>query len=336
MPEIEHRFIQTNGIRMHIAEQGEGPLVVLVHGFPEFWYSWRHQMLPLAAAGFRVVAPDMRGYGQTDCPDEVEAYDIFHLVGDIVGLLRELGEEQAIIVGHDFGAQIAYHCALLRPDLFRAVALLSVPYVPRSWKNVPTTEVMKWMAGDKHFYQLYFQQPGVAEAELEEDVRRSVTMFLYSASGSPPPEKRWRFLFDASETLLDTCSLPDSLPSWLSEQDIDRFTGAFTRSGFRGGVNWYRNLDRNWALTPFLNGAKLRQPTVFIAGAEDGVVAMRHKAIAALDESVPNLTKKVIIPGAGHWVQQETPIAVNRHLVEFLSERVEPIGRLGRFGRGRP
>ncbi|MCG8456982.1 MAG: alpha/beta hydrolase [Holophagales bacterium] len=322
MSEIEHRFVTTNDIRMHIAEQGDGPLVILVHGFPEFWYSWRHQMQPLADAGFRAVAPDMRGYGQTDCPEAVEAYDMMQLAGDIVGLVhelgQELGQEQAILVGHDFGAQVAYHCALFRPDLFRAVALLSVPYVPRSWKNVPTTEVMRRMAGDKTFYQLYFQQPGIAEAELDRDVRRSVTMFLYSASGSAPPEERWRFLFDESETLMDSCTYPERLPAWLSEEDIDRFTEAFTRSGFRGGVNWYRNLDRNWASTPFLNGAELRQPTLFLAGAEDGVVTLRQKAIAALEENVPNLTKTVILPGAGHWVQQESPAEVSRHLVEFL------------------
>lgn len=318
MSEINHRIIQTNGIRLHVAEQGDGPLVILVHGFPEFWYSWRHQMQPLAGAGFRAVAPDMRGYGQTDCPEAIEAYDMIQLASDIVGLVHELGEEQAIIVGHDFGAQVGYHCALFRPDIFRAVALLSVPYVPRSWKNVPSTEVMKRMAGDKHFYQLYFQQPGRAEAELDADVRRSVAMFLYSASGSAPPAERWRFLFDKSETLMDTCTYPESLPAWLSEEDVDRFTEAFTRTGFRGAVNWYRNVDRNWALTPFLNGAKLRQPTVFITGAEDAVVAMRQAAIAALDVNVPNLTRKVIIPGAGHWVQQEAPVEVNRHLIEFL------------------
>jgi len=319
MTEITHRFIKTNGIKMHIAEQGEGPLVVLCHGFPECWYSWRHQLPALAKGGYHAVAPDQRGYGQTDRPEPIEAYNILHLTSDIVGLVHALGEEQAIIVGHDWGCPVAWHCALFRPDIFHAIALLSVPYSPGSWEDIRPTEAMKQMAGEQEFYQLYFQEPGKAEAELKADVRKTMRMFLYSASGDPPPEKRWRFLFSKSEKLLDTGAQPDTLPSWLTEQDIDFFTKEFERTGFRGGLNWYRNIDRNWELLPFLNGAKLPQPALFVAGEIDVVITMRQAAFETLEEAVPNLTKKVLLPGAGHWIQQERWVDVNELLIAFLA-----------------
>jgi len=319
MPELKHRFIETNGIRMHIAEQGEGPLVVLCHGFPECWYSWRHQFSALSEAGYHTVAPDQRGYGQTDQPEAVEAYDIFQLTGDIAGLVNALGKDKAIIIGHDWGANVASHCALLRPDIFHAIGLLSVPYLPRSQKNVRPTDLMKLMAGENQFYQLYFQEPGKAEAELETDIRKTMLMLLYSASGDPPAEKRWRFLFSKSEKLLDTVSLPDTLPNWLSKQDIDFFSSEFKRTGFRGALNWYRNMDRAWELTSFLSGAKLHQPALFVAGEADAVITMYRAAFDAMEKTVPNLTKKVLLPGAGHWIQQERPKEVNDLLVSFLA-----------------
>jgi pimeloyl-ACP methyl ester carboxylesterase len=190
--ETNHRFVRSNGIKMHIAEDGEGPLVVLCHGFPELWYTWRHQLKALAGAGYHVVAPDQRGYGQTDQPEAVEDYNILQLCGDIVGLVDALGEAGAVIVGHDWGSPVAWRCVLLRPDIFRAVVLMSTPYRQRSWADIRPTEGMKQMAGDKQFYQLYFQEPGKAEHELEADVRKTILMGLYSASGDAPPEKRWR------------------------------------------------------------------------------------------------------------------------------------------------
>src|SRR3954470_12475565 len=178
MAEVEHREVEVGGLRMHAAVQGDGPLVVLLHGFPESWYSWRHQLSALAAAGFRAVAPDQRGYGRTDRPEPIEAYDILTLTADVVGLVQALGSDQAVVVGHDWGAPVAWHCALLRPDVFRAIGLLSVPYLPRTWDDPRPTDVMRAVAGDGQFYQLYFQAPGKAEAELEEDVQLSMTMFL--------------------------------------------------------------------------------------------------------------------------------------------------------------
>jgi len=319
MEETRHRTVETNGIKMHIAEQGAGPLVILCHGFPELWYSWRHQLPALAEAGFHAVAPDQRGYGQTDRPEAIEDYSILKLTGDIVGLVHALGEARAVIVGHDWGAPVAWHCALLRPDIFRALALMSVPYLQGSWKSIRPTEAMRRMAGEYEFYQLYFQEPGKAEGELEEDVRKSMLMILYSASGDPPPDKRWRFLFSKSQRFTDTGFLPEALPTWLTERDLDVFTEEFERTGFRSALDWYRNIDRNWELTFFLNGAKIRQPALFVAGELDGVRVMYRRAFETLETPIPNLKKKVLIPGAGHWVQQERPNEVNRLLIEFLT-----------------
>ncbi|MBV8967933.1 MAG: alpha/beta hydrolase [Verrucomicrobia bacterium] len=316
---MNHRIVESNGIKMHIAEDGQGPLVVLCHGFPELWYSWRHQLKALAEAGYHVVAPDQRGFGQTDRPEAIEDYNILQLCGDIVGLVDALGETPAVIVGHDWGAAVACRCALLRPDIFRAVVLLSVPYRRRSWADVRPTEAMKQMAGEKQFYQLYFQEPGKAEPELEADVRKTMLMSLYSGSGDAPPHKRWRFLFDKSETFLDTGTVPETLPAWLTEADLDFYTEEFKRTGFRGGLNWYRNIDRNWELTAFLSGAKIPQPSLFVAGELDAVITISRQAFDSLEETMPGLRKKVLLPGAGHWIQQERPNEVNHLLIEFLA-----------------
>ncbi|HVA77449.1 MAG TPA: alpha/beta hydrolase [Candidatus Binataceae bacterium] len=316
MAELQHKFAATNGIKMHYVEQGAGPLVVLCHGWPESWYSWRHQIPALASAGFRVVAPDQRGYGRTDRPEAIEAYNIFSLAGDIVGLVRALGESQAIIVGHDWGAPVAWHCALLRPDIFRAVGLLSVPFLPRG--PIRPSDGMKALEGKNNwFYQNYFQEPGRVEKELDEDPRRSMLMMMYSASGDAPPTERWNFLFPRSQSFLESGTVPGRLPGWLSEEDLDFFSAEFTNSGFRGGINWYRNIDRNWELTGFLDGLKLTQPSVFAAGEHDVVLAMYPDAAKVVDFSMPNCRKKMIIPGAGHWLQQERPAEINDLLVEF-------------------
>jgi pimeloyl-ACP methyl ester carboxylesterase len=316
MAELQHKFVTTNGIKMHYVEQGSGPLVVLCHGWPESWYSYRHQIPALAAAGFRVVAPDQRGYGQTDKPEPIEAYSIFNLVGDIVGLVNSLGVDSAVIVGHDWGAPVAWNSALLRPDIFRAIALLSVPYFPRS--PMHPIEGMKAMAGADNFYQLYFQEPGKVEKELDADPRRTMAMMLYSASGDPPLDQQWKFCFPKSTKFIETGVVPKQLPPWLTEADLDFFGNEFKKSGFRGGINWYRNMGRNWEMTAFLDGEKLRQPSVFAAGAEDCVGKMYPGGYDNVRAFMPNLTKSVIIPGAGHWIQQERPQQVNDILLEFL------------------
>ena len=318
MEEITHRFVETNGIRMHIAEKGKGPLVIFCHGFPELWYSWRHQFVAFSEAGFHSVAPDQRGYGKTDQPDPIGAYHILSLVGDIVGLVKDLAEEKAFIIGHDWGASVAWHCALLRPDLFRAVVALSVPFLPRLGGNIPPTEIMKKMSGEKVFYQIYFQDPGRAERDLEADVRKTMRRTLYSLSGDAPQEKRWRFMLDKSEKPLSASSVPETLPSWLTEEDVDYFASEFQRTGFRGGLNWYRNIDRNWEFTSFLDGAKIGLPALFVAGEIDPVITIYRKAYETLEKNVPYLRGKFLIPGVGHWVNQERPTEVNQMILEFL------------------
>ncbi len=246
---ITHRTVEANGIHLHIAEQGEGPVVVLCHGFPESWYSWRHQLAALSAAGFRAVAPDMRGYGRSDRPEAIDQYTLLHLVGDMVGLLDALGVDQAAIAGHDWGAPVAWHAALLRPDRFRAVIGLSVPYRLRS-SIVPTSVMPR--RDDAIFYQLYFQTPGVAEAELQRDARATLAKVLYSASGDVPRHGGGGDgdvgMVSRDGGFLTRMLSPSVLPAWLTDADLDFYAGEFTRTGFRGGLNWYRNIDRNWEL----------------------------------------------------------------------------------------
>ncbi|HEX4113978.1 MAG TPA: alpha/beta hydrolase [Stellaceae bacterium] len=319
MTDLKHGFVHTNGIRMHYAEAGSGPLMVLCHGWPESWYSWRHQIPALAEAGFRAVAPDQRGYGQTDRPDAIAAYTILELVGDIVGLVKALGETSAIVVGHDWGALVAQQCALLRPDLFRALALLSVPFIPRG----PVRPAVRFaqITQQTHFYQEYFQQPGRVERELEEDVRGTMLGLLAEgglATGASPAYSIAAFPKNMRLGDVVRARLPDRLPPWLTEVDLDFYVGEFTRVGFRGGINWYRNIDRNWELTPFQDGATLMQPAVFIAGEHDLVLKMTADILKLQDTLLPRLKGTHLVPDAGHWVQQQRPKEVNDLLVGFL------------------
>jgi pimeloyl-ACP methyl ester carboxylesterase len=322
MSELRYRTVETNGIRMYLAEQGTGPLVVLCHGFPESWYSWRHQLPALAEAGFHVVAPDMRGYGRTDRPEAIDQYTLLHLVGDMVGLLDALGAEQAVIAGHDWGAPVAWHAALLRPDRFRGVIGLSVPYRPRT--GVRPSTVMPQSEGAV-FYQLYFQTPGVAEAELERDVRHTIRGIVYSISGDAPPGGSVTApggvgMVDRERGLLAGMVNPASLPSWLTEADVDFYAAEFTRTGFRGGLNWYRNIDRNWELLAPFAGARVIVPALSIAGDRDIVLAFAgmDEAIKNLPMAVPQLRGTVILPGCGHWTQQERAAEVNTAMIDFL------------------
>lgn len=234
----------------------------MLHGFPESWYSWRHQFRPLAEAGYHAVAPDMRGYGNSDRPTEISAYNQVEVVNDIIGLIPALGYESAIVIGHDWGAPTAWSCALHHPDKVSAVGALSVPFTPRAEQAPMAT--MRQMFKDTFFYQLYFQEPGVAEAEF------------------------------------------------------DFFVGEFTRSGFRGPLNYYRNHDLTWELT---RGApsKISQPAMFVAGERDGVILMAADALKKLPQNVPNLLINELIPDIGHWTQQEAADQVNDAILRFLS-----------------
>lgn len=327
MSKPTQRMIESNGIRLNIAEQGEGPLVLMCHGFPESWYSWRHQIDALAAAGFHAVALDMRGYGKSDAPEAIDQYTIFHLVGDLAGLLDALESPSAVIVGHDWGAGVAWQAARLRPDRFPAVACLSVPYRPRT--PVRPTSVMPQTA-DAQFYMLYFQEPGVAEAELERDPRASVRNMLYGASGEGATERRAAAastgaapnvgMVPRNAGLLQGPGAPATLPAWLSEADIDFYAGEFRRSGFRGPLNYYRNIDRNWELLAAFSDVKVTVPALYIAGDHDMVLAAPGTAeyLAGLKQFVPALRNIQLLPGCGHWTQQERPSEVNAAIIDFV------------------
>jgi pimeloyl-ACP methyl ester carboxylesterase len=322
-------MIETNGIRLNIAEQGEGPPVLLCHGFPESWYSWRHQIDALAAAGFRAIAPDMRGYGKSDAPQAIDQYTIFHLVGDLVGLLDALEIPSAVIVGHDWGATIAWQAARLRPDRFRAVACLSVPYRPRG--PARPTSVMPRTA-EAQFYQLYFQEPGVAEAEFERDPRLTVLNMLYGASGEGIAARAAAAASGNASAaagigmvphgggMLRSSGAPVPLPAWLSKADIDFYAGEFSRSGFRGPLNYYRNVDRNWELMAAFTGALVTVPALYVAGDRDMVVSFpgTDQLLANFKNFVPALRGIKMLPGCGHWTQQERPDEVNAAIIDFV------------------
>ena len=321
MPDISHRMVEANGIRIHVAEGGTGPLVVLCHGFPETWYSWRGQLRALSEAGYRAVAPDMRGYGQTEAPADVDKYTLLHLIGDMVGLVRALGEAQAVIVGHDMGSTVAWNSARVRPDMFRAVASLSVSFRPRAAQR-PTLAMPR--TPTSQFYQLYYQTPGAAEAEFERDPRRTMRNVLYWGSGDAPRGERLRpegvGMVLLGGEFLQPGAGPETLPGWLSEADVDAYAEDFARTGFRGGLNWYRNIDRNWELMAPFEGLRVSVPALYVAGDRDLVVAApgSDQLIANLKTFVPELKGSLMLPGCGHWTQQERPGEVSAALIEFL------------------
>jgi pimeloyl-ACP methyl ester carboxylesterase len=309
------RSVSANGIEIFLTEQGQGPLVLLCHGWPELSYSWRHQLPAIAEAGFHAVAPDMRGFGRTSAPAEIDAYSIFDLVGDMVALVAALGEKRAVIIGHDWGAPVAWHAALFRPDIFHAVAGLSVP-PPFRGRGRPLDTLRE--SGITNFYWQYFQVPGVAEQEFERDVALTMRTLLGRGFSDPAAS----LFIEEGKGFLGDARVGRPLPDWLSEADQSHFVDAYRKSGFRGGLNWYRNIDRNWELTAPWQGAQIHQPSLFIAGANDSVITglIGAKRVTELDRVLPNLRQKLIIDGAGHWIQQERPAEVNAALIEFLHQ----------------
>jgi pimeloyl-ACP methyl ester carboxylesterase len=317
------RFIQANGIRMRIAEMGKGPLVLFLHGFPESWYSWRHQLPAVAAAGFRAVAPDMRGYGDTDKPAAVEAYDIHNLARDVVGVIDALGEKTAVVVGHDWGSLVAWNSVLLHPDRFTGLVAMSVPYGGRG--AVSPIESWKKTHGENFYYILYFQEPGVAEAEFDKDPR-GILSRLYLSPESPREAPAITDRRRVAGGWIPRLGAPKGLPPWLTAADLDYYVQEFTRAGFRGGINYYRNFHRNWETTPQLTGAKISQPVLFVAGERDVVIAGSNaEQLTKLMSGVaPNLRGVKLFPGIGHWVQQELPADTNAALIEFLKNTQSP------------
>jgi pimeloyl-ACP methyl ester carboxylesterase len=316
--DLAHRHVHTNGIRMHVVEAGRGVPVLLCHGFPEIWYSWRHQLRALAAAGYRAIAPDQRGYGETDAPEPIEAYSIHHLVGDLTGLLDALEIDRAVVVGHDWGGIVVWQMALLAPHRVAGVVGVNTPFFPRP--PAAPIQLMRAMAAGKFHYIVYFQDPGVAEAELDGDVARVLRGFYQAPSRAAMERGRDRpagVSSSAGGGLLDR--LPDRPHGdFLTAADFETFVTAFAKTGFRGGINWYRNLDRNWSLTAYLHGARVMAPALMITAELD--LVLRPEMAHGMEIWVPNLRRTVLIEGAGHWTQQETPAEVNAALLAFLRE----------------
>ncbi|MFE6051539.1 alpha/beta fold hydrolase [Kitasatospora sp. NPDC056446] len=313
---IKHTEVEVNGVRLHLAEQGEGPLVLLLHGFPESWYSWRHQFAPLAAAGYRVVAPDQRGYARSEQPESVDAYSLLHLVGDVTALIGALGEERAVVIGHDWGAPVAWATAALRPDLVRGVAGLSVPPLPTG----PGPLALAREKFGEGFYQIYFQEPGRADAELAADPAESFRRIL---GGTHPDGEPKVWVVPEGGKLLDTVARRDGLPAWLTEADIEAFAADYSRHGeraFTGGLNWYRNIDRNNELMAAFAGRRIEAPALYITGEKDVVNAIVPAEVMAylLQHVTPRLHGYVRLPETGHWTQQERPAEVTEALLDFL------------------
>ncbi|MFE3649337.1 MULTISPECIES: alpha/beta fold hydrolase [unclassified Streptomyces] len=317
--DLRHRTIEAPAGRLHLVEQGTGPLVLLVHGFPESWYSWRRQLPALAAAGYRAVALDVRGYGRSSKPAATDAYRMLDLVEDNVALVRALGEETAVVVGHDWGSSIAAASALLHPEVFRAVGLLSVPYTPPGGPR--PTDVFAQMGGDQEFYVSYFQQPGRAEAEMEPDIRGWLAGFYAALSADTMPaqgEPDPHFVARTGGRLRDR--FPDGKPpAWLTEDDLDVYAGEFERTGMTGALNRYRNMDRDWEDLAQYGGAPIKQPSLFIGGALDASTTWLADAIDAYPVTLPGLASTHILDGCGHWIQQERPEEVNRLLTAWLA-----------------
>lgn len=344
---LESVVVEANGQRIHYVTKGEGPLVLLVHGFPESWYSWRHQIGALAEAGYRVVAPDGRGYGRSSKPTAVSDYRITELVADLVGIVEALGETRAVVVGHDWGALVAWTAAWTRPDVFRAVAGLSVPFGGRGPMALPTdplgarrpSDVGREIAGEgKAFYHEHFSDPSRGEREFEADPRRWLRggMFSLSASVPLPPEAQGvdlttlpveaivPFLRESGmcvpegTRMIDGMAVPDVLPGWLTEADLDHYVGEFERSGFFGPLSYYRCLDLDWELLAGFEGRPVTVPALYLSGDRDVVTIWGQEAIALFPETVPELHRATVLEDCGHWTQQERPAEATAALLDFL------------------
>lgn len=304
-------------MRLRVMEAGDpgAPVVVLAHGFPELSYSWRHQIPALAAAGYRVLAPDQRGYGGSSCPDSVADYDIAALTTDIVGLLDDVGAERAVWVGHDWGAAMAWSAAQLHPHRVAAVAGLSVPPTPRP--RTPPTRAFRKIFGDNFFYMLYFQRPGVADDELDADPSRTLRTMFGGLRIAGDDEAAAAMLTPGPTGFLDRLPEPGATPAWIGAAELDYYIAEFTRTGFTGGLNWYRNLDRNWEIMAAPAAATIAVPALFVGGTADPVLGFTRRDRAI--ELVAGPYEEVLLDGAGHWLQQERPDEVNAVLLDFLA-----------------
>lgn len=319
MPQF--RNIALADVALRAAVEGEGPLVLMVHGFPESWYSWRHQIGPIAAAGYTACAIDVRGYGGSDKPPRVEDYAMERMVADVAGVIEALSPDApAVIVGHDWGAPIVWNTALTRPDRVRAVAGLSVPYTGVQERSLREVWEAVFTGRGRFFYQQWFQAEGPAEAELETNPRDSIRRFYYAISGDAP-DGTWPTDKVVGDSLLHRLPDPDPFPAWLTDADQDYYAAEFAASGFRGPLNRYRNPDRDVAWLRQFAGRKIEQPALFIGGSRDLVLSMfgRTDFVPLMRAQMPDLRGADVLEGCGHWTQQERPAEVNARLLPWLA-----------------
>lgn len=318
-----HKFADVNGIRVHYVEEGQGPLVVLLHGFPFLWYLWRHQLRSLAEAGYRAVALDQRGYGQTSQLAEVIDYDFTRLVGDVVGLVRELGEDSAVVVGQDAGSPIAYFSAVMRPDLFRGVVMMCSP--PDTWSPARPSQALGALlqSTDLNFYQEYLTRPTTPD-ELMKDIRSFLSGLYYSTSGSCSDDELWRWVWHKDETFSDTYVVPETLPAYMSQQALDYYVSEYERAGIKAPITWYQAQESDWDARAFLNGIICQQPALFLTGDRDPSLRVlegidrQGPALQSLRRNFANLRDIITIEGAGHTPPEEKPAEVNDVLLGFL------------------
>ncbi|KAK4282765.1 hypothetical protein QN277_014103 [Acacia crassicarpa] len=315
MEGIQHRTVQVNGINMHVAEKGEGPVVLFLHGFPELWYSWRHQILSLSSRGYRAVAPDLRGYGDTDAPASTSSYTVFHLVGDLVALLDSMAVENVFLVGHDWGAMIGWYLCMFCPERVKAYVCLSVPIFPRH-PQVKTLDGLRALHGDD-YYMCRFQEPGKSEAEMAKVGTEYVMKTLLTTRQKGP------LIFPKGEYKVNS-ETPQSLPSWLSEQDLAYYVSKFEKTGFTGGLNYYRNINLNWELTAPWGNARVKVPVKFITGELDlvytsmGLQDFIHGG--GFKELVPNLEQVIVQKDVGHFNNQEAAEEISSHVYDFIKK----------------
>ena len=315
--DVTHQLVDVPDGQVHVVTQGTGPLVLLVHGFPESWRSWRHQIPDIASAGFRAAAVDVRGYGRSSVPAAVDAYRVTDLVDDLVAVIEALHERAAVVVGHDVGSVIAADAALLRPDVFRAVGLLGVPYAPRGGPR--PSEAFAQMGGAEEFYVSYFQEPGRAEAEIEVNVRDWLAGFYTALAGQTRDSASDGVFFVPPGGRMSDRFPRGDRPSWLSDADLDLHAAELARTGLTGALNRYRNMDRDWEDLAAYDGAPIEQPSLFVAGGLDSTTNWMKAVIAAHDVTLPGLVSSHVLEGAGHWLQHERPSEISRLLTEWLT-----------------
>lgn len=316
-----HHWVKVQGLTIHYVAQGQGPLVLLLHGFPYTWFEWRHQIIALAAAGYRVVAPDIRGFGDSDKPGGVTNYTLLHCAGDVVGLLAALGEDRAVLVGHDLGAWVAAAAARLRPDLVSKLVLVSTALGARE----PVRPSAAWAAiaaqGAGRLYHDYFQEPGVAEAELEADISRSLRSIYHAISGGAKGAQRWRLIIGKEERLLDSFPDPGAVPAFLTPPALAEYVRQYEKGGFAAPLAHYRCRDLSWDLTASWVGQRIHQPSLFIGGAADPALGAMQPAYDALEQTYSRLYAKILLDGVGHGAPEEAPAAVSQQIIDFLSQK---------------